>query len=94
MNAGPSGWVISIGFWVVRAGRVPSGPLEVGPLGREREDALVDQLDHLGGDQVDVRHQAVDRVRPDVVAVVELEEGQAAHQAAALLAGQVEAARR
>jgi hypothetical protein len=70
------------------------GVVEVaGRRGNGHRAEVVDG-DHLAGQHVDEGHQAVDRVRPRVVAGVLLDEGQAAQQAAARLVRVVEDAGR
>jgi hypothetical protein len=64
--------------------------VEVARLLRDGQQRRVDQLDHTALDEVDVGHQAVDRVRPRVVLLVVLHEGQHPQHAPALLARHAE----
>jgi hypothetical protein len=60
--------------------------VEVARLLRDRQELLVDQVLHPALDEVDVGDQAVDRMRPRVVLLVTLHEGEHPEQAPALLA--------
>ncbi len=68
------------------------GVVEVALLRRHGQQLVVDELDDALLGEVDVRDDAVDRMRPAVVLRPVLQEGQHAQHAAALLAGDVEVA--
>ena len=71
LKLGPSGWVISIGRSVVRCGPRTASVVVVAGLCGDRQLELVGDLEDLLLDQVDVGRDAVDRVGPGQVVLVE-----------------------